>query len=147
MRLLAGLICLATTLTLSVLTAGAHSHKHKSLHVVHPWTKATAPGIIHGDRFDTVVFMKIRSKSDQTDRLLSANATIADKAEIVTASSGAATADAGIQIAKTQVELSAAGPHIRLVGLKKRLDPYDSFELTLVFERAGAMTVEVLVED
>ena len=34
-----------------------------------------------------------------------------------------------------------------LTGLKKRLDAYDSFKLTLVFEKAGRVVVDVAVEE
>ena len=34
-----------------------------------------------------------------------------------------------------------------LSGLRKPLRPYDSFDLTLVFEKAGAVRVEVMVEE
>ena len=147
MRLLSGLICLTAALALPSIAATAHSHRHKSLQVVHPWTASTVAAATARIGFDAAVYMKIKSQSGQTDRLLSATTGIADKAEIVVGKAGTALAETAIVIAKGQVELSAAGPHIRLVGVRKRLDPYDSFELTLVFERAGAMTVEVLVED
>ena len=37
--------------------------------------------------------------------------------------------------------------HIVLSGLKKPLRPYASFDLTLVFEKADAVGVEVMVEE
>ena len=39
------------------------------------------------------------------------------------------------------------GPHLLLSGVKKRLDAYDSFKITLVFEKAGSMEIEVMVEE
>ena len=45
------------------------------------------------------------------------------------------------------MDLVRNGPHLLLSGLKKRLDAYDSFKLTLVFEKAGSMVVEVAVEE
>lgn len=39
------------------------------------------------------------------------------------------------------------GPHIVLSGLKKPLRAYDSFALTLVFEKAGTVNVQVSVEE
>jgi len=49
--------------------------------------------------------------------------------------------------AGADVELVRNGPHLLLSGLKKRLDAYDTFKLTLVFEKAGSMVVEVAVEE
>ena len=49
--------------------------------------------------------------------------------------------------ADNDVELDRKGPHLLLSGLKKRLNAYDSFTMTLVFEKAGSMVVEVAVEE
>ena len=46
-----------------------------------------------------------------------------------------------------EVEPEADGPHILLSGMKKQLSPYDSFLMTLRFERAGKVEVEVMVEE
>ena len=45
------------------------------------------------------------------------------------------------------MQLTAKGPHLALTGLKQRLDAYDSFKLTLVFEKAGRMVVDVMIEE
>jgi copper(I)-binding protein len=34
-----------------------------------------------------------------------------------------------------------------LTGLKKRLNAYDTFRLTLVFEKAGRVPIDVMVEE
>jgi copper(I)-binding protein len=46
-----------------------------------------------------------------------------------------------------KLEMSSAGPRLLLKGFKKRLNAYDSFELTLVFEKAGRMPIEVMAEE
>ena len=46
-----------------------------------------------------------------------------------------------------ELVLSANGPRLLLSGFKKRLNAYDSFKITLVFEKAGRMEVEVMVEE
>ena len=43
--------------------------------------------------------------------------------------------------------LKRGGPHILLSGMKKQLGAYDAFVMTLVFERAGKVEVEVQVEE
>jgi periplasmic copper chaperone A len=43
--------------------------------------------------------------------------------------------------------LKRDGPHIVLTGVKKQLGAYDAFTMTLVFERAGKVEVEVQVEE
>ena len=49
--------------------------------------------------------------------------------------------------ARGELVLSADGPHLLLGGFKKRLSAYDTFKLTLVFEKAGRIEVEVMVEE
>ena len=150
MRLMSRLVCLAVAVAVPALAASAHSHRHKSLQIVHPWTAATPSVAAPRARADAAVYMKIKSRSGQPDRLLSATTAVADTVEIVAGkgSSGAREpADTAIVIPTGQVDLTPTGPHVRLVGVKKRLDAYDTFLLTLIFERAGKVIVEVLVED
>ena len=46
-----------------------------------------------------------------------------------------------------RVELKRDGPHLELTGFKKQLDAYESFAMTLVFEKAGSVVIEVMVEE
>ena len=48
---------------------------------------------------------------------------------------------------REELTLQPGGVHIVLRGLKKALRPYDRFDLTLVFEKVGAVQAEVLVEE
>ncbi len=57
--------------------AQAHSHKLKSLEIVHPWcweTEAATKTV--------AVYMTVRNSSRRADRLVRATASIADKAEL-----------------------------------------------------------------
>jgi copper(I)-binding protein len=45
-----------------------------------------------------------------------------------------------------KVALKPGGLHIMMIGLKKPLEKGSHFPLTLTFEKAGKMTVEVTVE-
>ena len=49
--------------------------------------------------------------------------------------------------AGSDLVLNADGPHLLLTGFKQKLNAYDSFSLTLVFEKAGRVVVEVMVEE
>lgn len=46
-----------------------------------------------------------------------------------------------------RVELTRADSHILLKGLRKVLVGYERFPLTLKFEKAGEVEVEVMVEE
>jgi copper(I)-binding protein len=124
----------------------AHSHKKKGLEIVHPWTPATASG----DAKTSPVYMIIKNGGRRPDRLLSARTPAAGKIELRVQDSGAANASstASFEIpAGGLLELKRGGPHLAALGLKKRLDAYQGFRMTLEFERAGRVTIDVIVEE
>jgi|SRR5438552_16854162 len=137
-------IVVATTMLAA--TAHAHSQKFKKLEIVHPWcieTSDTAKPVI--------VSMTIKNAGERPDKLLSATTSMAAKAELREAGAGPATEGKVIKTVPVgshrEVDLKRAGPHIVLIGMKKQLGPYDSFFMTLAFERAGTVEVEVTVEE
>ena len=125
--------------------AQAHSHKVKKLEIVHPWcieTNDTAKPV--------AVYMTIRNAGGRPDKLLSATTSMAAKAELREAAAAPAEGNAIGSVAvgsRGEVDLKRSGPHILLSGMKKHLNPYDSFLMTLRFERAGKVEVEVMVEE
>ena len=119
--------------------AQAHSHKIKSLEIVHPWCIETT------DTANPVsVFMTIKN-SGRPDKLLRATTSIAGKTEL-RAADDKAVSSVGVAT-RGATDLKRDGPHIQLSGVTKQLSPYDSFMMTLVFERAGKVEVEVMVEE
>ena len=144
---LAALVLASSALLLAVAFAPqaalAHSHKKKGVEVVHPWTAATAKA-----DGTTRVFMKIKNLGGAPDRLVGASTVEAAKTELLETSGDTSKPVAAVAIAPGKdALLSADGPHVVLTGLKKRLDAYDSFKLTLVFEKAGSMVVDVAIEE
>ncbi len=126
----------------------AHSHKKKTLEIVHPWT----PAMLEKRVVNIPVYMKVKNEGRSAERLLSANTPLADKVEIIEPKSLGSitlpTATAALTIpARGELVLGPDGPRLLLSGFKKRLGAYDSFALTLVFEKAGRMVVEVMVEE
>ena len=127
-------------------SAHAHSHKFKSLEIVHPWcieTSDTAKPV--------AVFMTIRNAGGRPDKLLRASTSLAAKAEL---REGGAAPEAMSKVigsvavsSRGEIDLKRGGPHILLSGMKKQLGAYDAFVMTLVFERAGKVEVEVQVEE
>jgi copper(I)-binding protein len=49
--------------------------------------------------------------------------------------------------ARGEISLQSGGPQIVLIGLKKHLFAYDSFDLVLIFRDAGQVIIDVLVEE
>ena len=125
--------------------AQAHSHKFKRLEIVHPWcietSDATKP---------VIVSVTIRNAGRQPDKLLSATTSMAAKTEFREGGSpeteGPVTRSVAVA-GHAEVNLKRGGPHILLSGMKKQLNPYDSFFMTLAFERTGKVEVEVMVEE
>ena len=99
---------------------------------MHPWcieTQDTAKPV--------AVFMTIRNGARQPDRLLRATTSIAAKAELRAAGADGNVV-ASVEVpSRGAVDLKRDGPQVRLSGVKKQLGAYDSFMMTLVFERAG----------
>lgn len=121
--------------------ASAHGYKRKSIEIVHPWTGDKPE---HGGR-DAIVSMDIKNSGTVADRLVGVTSPIADRVEIRIAAGGQAKS---IEIGpRGRVELTAKSQHLRLVGLKKELTAYDTLPMTLVFQRAGRINIDVLVEE
>jgi periplasmic copper chaperone A len=146
MKALALLLLLAVALAPSA--ASAHSHKKKGLEAVHPWT----PAKIEDNVANIPVYMKLRNTAGAPERLLSATSTVADKIDLIEPRTVGSMVLPTVAVALSvpadgELVLSAGGPHLLLGGVKQRLDPYDSFKITLVFEKAGQMEIEVMVEE
>jgi copper(I)-binding protein len=141
-------VFLGLGLALVATVASAHGYKQKSIEVVHPWTfDRTEPG-----GRDAIVSMDIKNAGREPDRLLGASSTIAHRVEIRAAPDQSRGADkrssAVIEIGPaSRLDLTAKGLHLRLIGLKKSLTAYDTLPVTLVFEKAGRLKIDVLVEE
>lgn len=138
-------LAIAAAMVMSASAAQAHSHKLKALEIVHPWcieTEDTAKPV--------VVSMTIKNAGSKPDKLLRASASSAAKTELRAGVSPDAEGGviASVPVGgRGEVNLKRGGPHILLSGVKKPLGAYDSFLMTLTFERAGKVEVEVMVEE
>jgi copper(I)-binding protein len=119
--------------------AAAHSHKTKSLEVVHPWTPASAKGATTAR-----IFMTVKSLNGRPDRLVSASTPRAGKVALDDAGKGTTAFVLGRD---KELVLHRDGPSLVLTGLKGPLSAYDDFNMTLVFEHAGRVPIVVMVEE
>ena len=141
-------LVLAAAATANWSAVEAHSHKKKTLEIVHPWTTA----MVEERVVNVAVYMKLKNQGRAPERLLGATSPHADRVELiepkVVDGVKLPTASQAFTIpARGELVLGPDGPRLLLSGFKKRLDAYDSFELTLVFEKIGRMVVEVMVEE
>lgn len=129
--------------------AHAHGYKRKTLEIVHPWTSEKPEAIAT----EAAVGMTIRNAGRQAERLIAARSSVAERVEIRRPEAGHVQASAkrsppGIAIpSRGDVHLKPSAAHLRLIGLKKPLVAYDTLPVTLVFERAGTIEIDVLVEE
>ncbi|MQA66913.1 MAG: copper chaperone PCu(A)C [Alphaproteobacteria bacterium] len=123
-----------------------HDFTAGSLIIGHPWARATI-----GTSRPGGAYLTITNKGGEADRLTGAECPIAERVELHRSSVeggmmrmvpvGAIEVPAG-----GKVMFAPSGYHLMLLGLKKPLVAGSKVPLTLVFEKAGRITVEVAVE-
>jgi periplasmic copper chaperone A len=128
------------------LPAAAHSYSKGDLHVRHPWTRATAAG----DKF-AVAYIEIRNSGRQPDRVVGVSTPAADRVELHSTKRGGDSAKTrkvtSFEVpARWRLLLSPGGSHLALVGLRKPLVKGHRIPLSLRFERAGELKVELEVQ-
>ena len=140
---------LITALLLALLAAPAAAHEIKlgDLLIIHPWSRATP-----GQAPNGAVFMKIENLGRADDKLVSAASDVATMVGIHEHIMDGDVAkmrpvDSIILPAQSTTELKPSSYHIMLMGLKEPLVEYGTFHLTLTFEKAGSIEVEVQVEE
>lgn len=127
-------------------TNSAHSsaqQQHANIQVISPWSRELPPTAPVG-----AAFMTIENHSDQADRLISADSSIADITELHAHIHEGdvmrmVKVDAIDIPAQAQVTLEPGGYHIMLIDLKKPLVAGEQLPLTLEFEHAGKVDVTV----
>jgi periplasmic copper chaperone A len=127
--------------------ARAHGYKIGDLEVGHPWTRTTPPSAkVAGG------YLSIANKGSMPDRLRSATFTRSASTEVheMTHEGGIMKMRElpdGIEIKPGQrVNLQPGGFHLMFIGLKEGLKEGETFNGTLVFEKAGSIEVGFKVE-
>jgi len=144
--LLIGLVALAVAS--GAQTASAHEFKIGDLEIIHPVARPTM-----GSALNSAVYLTIRNDGSEPDTLVVAYGPKADKIELHESVMEDDVMkmqhfEEGIEIpANGEVHLSPGGEHIMLMGLAEPLNVYDTFAMTLVFENAGSIDIEVYVVD
>ena len=136
---------LAAVAAVAALPVAAHDYTAGDIAIGHPWSRAA------GANATGAGFLTLRNTGTQPDRLVSASASVARAVELHTHVRDGDVmrmrpVDA-IPVAPGQtVELRPGGFHIMLIGLKEPLVQGTRVPLTLRFERAGEVRVELAVE-
>jgi copper(I)-binding protein len=133
----------AAAFSLAVTAASSGDYKAGSLDISDPWSRATPKGssVAAG-------YMKITNGGSTPDRLISGSSDVASKFEVheMKMENGVAKmrpVKGGLEVKPGEtVELKPGSFHVMFVGLKKPLSAGDHFKATLVFEKAGPVSVE-----
>jgi copper(I)-binding protein len=133
--------------TLLASPAWAQDYKVGPLEISQPWTRATPPTAKAGGGFVTII-----NKGATPDRLIAARSTVSDKVEIHEMKMDGNVMrmrelDKGLEIPPgATVTLKPGGLHIMFMELKAPFANDTKVPVTLVFEKAGSVNVELLVQ-
>lgn len=150
------LLRLVATVLLGSACLSANAHDHGHAHQSHAagafdiqqvWSRAMPPSAPTG-----AVYFSLQNPTDEADRLVGVRTERAEKAELHThLHEGEVMRMQQVEAvdvpASGQVEFKPGGYHVMLFKLSKQLVAGDRFPLTLIFENAGEVTVEVSVEE
>ncbi len=141
------LLALALASFLWTTAALAHGYKLGSLEIAHPWARATPPSAMAGGGFLTVT-----NKGSEPDRLISASSPAAARVEIHEMKMDGnimrmRELEKGLEIPPgATVTLAPGGFHLMMMELKGPLTKDSKVPMTLTFEKAGVIEVELAVE-
>jgi copper(I)-binding protein len=138
-------LLLAALLTLSPFAA-ANDYQVGELQIEHPWSRAMPPVAP-----TAAAYFVVHNQGLESDRLLSLETPVAAKAEM----HEHVHADGVMKMQQVQsvaipagaeVKFEPMGYHVMLFGLQQQAKEGERFPLTLTFEKAGKVEVEVAVQ-
>ena len=135
---------LASAVPLAVVYA--HGSEKGEIGIRHPWSRATPPGanVAAG-------YMEIRNSGKTPDRLITAATPAAQRIKIHrSVREGEILKMQEVEALdippRQRIELRPAGSHLMIIGLKKPFAKGERIPLTLRFEKAGELQVELEVQ-
>ncbi|WP_373187497.1 copper chaperone PCu(A)C [Halopseudomonas sp.] len=123
----------------------AHDYQIAQLHIDHPWARALPPVAPAG-----AAYLQIQNRGKTSDSLVAAHSPIAGQVEV----HQHVHVDGLMKMQKVEqlhlgpgddVVFEPGGYHFMMFGLKQPLVAGERFPLTLVFENAGSIEVEVAI--
>jgi periplasmic copper chaperone A len=138
---------LILSVVLASAAAFAEDFSAGSLRIEQPWARATA-----GNLKTAAAYLLIRNDGSEPDRLLRVETPVAERAMLhrseVTNGVARMFHMQSVEVAPgaTAALSPENGNHVMLEGLKQPLKRGETVPLTLVFEKAGQVTVKVTIE-
>ncbi|MDP3977356.1 MAG: copper chaperone PCu(A)C [Pseudomonas sp.] len=138
-------LLLAALLGTSLL-ANAHDYRIGELQIEHPWSRAMPPVAP-----TAAAYFVVHNRGTDADRLLGVQTPVAGKAEMHEHVHAAGVMKMQqvqdvVVPAGGETRFEPMGYHVMLFGLKQQAKDGERFPLTLTFEKAGAIEVEVAVQ-
>jgi copper(I)-binding protein len=126
--------------------ASAHEIVAGSIRIGHPWAPMTVSGQVNGG-----AYMKLQNNGATPDRLIGASTAAADHVELHSMKLDGDVmrmreVDAIDVPPGGLVELKPGGLHLMLVGLKAPLKQDEKVPMTLRFEKAGEVKVDLKID-
>ncbi len=128
-------------------TAAARDYSLGCLEIGQPWARATTSSAPAGGGFLTIT-----NKGTTRDRLIAVRTPVAEQAQVHEMKMDGnvmrmRALDGGLEILPgATVTLAPGGLHLMLMGLRKPLVRDTRVPLTLVFEKAGSVEIELSIE-
>jgi periplasmic copper chaperone A len=138
---------IATAFVAFAFTASAHDYTVGSLHIEHPWSRATPKGAKVG-----AGYLVIENRGSTADRFVSVSAEFAGRTELheMAVTDGVMRMRplaSGVEIAPGMTaKFEPGGLHVMFLDLKRPLEKGERVKATLNFEKAGAVEVVFVVE-
>ena len=133
-------------LLLMALPAAAHDYKLGALEIGQPWARATPPTAPTGGGY-----LSVKNTGTEPDRLISISSPAAGTVQVHEMKMEGNVMrmrelDGPLEIKPGEtVTLAPGGMHLMMMGLKEPLKQGEKVPLTLVFEKAGKIDVELVV--
>jgi hypothetical protein len=122
--------------------AQAHEYDVGKLKIEHPWIRAPKDG-------ETTAYFYgfFHNNGDTPDKLIAIKSPNIGKVEFYSDAAGRTPAPGGLVLPpKTKTTFSPAGAHAVLSDIKKYLEVGWGFEMVLVFEKAGEVTIDAAID-
>jgi len=128
-------------------SASAHEFKKGAIEIDHPWSRPTPPSapVASG-------YVKLTNTGSERDRLLEVTSPIASGAEIhetaiVDGVARMRPVDGGVELpVGASIDFAASGLHVMFLDPVRMLKRDEVFPATLVFEKAGDVHVDFIVQ-
>lgn len=140
---------LQSLITAAAIFLAAPAFAHQGVHIENPYARTNG-----GIGASGAIFLEIMSHADTDDRLIGVASDVAEKVELHTHKQSAdgvmsmSAVPEGVAIPALQGHsLKRGGDHIMLMGLRQDLKNGDVIHLTLTFEHAGVVEVDVPVDN